>query len=441
VATALFPTAVTISGLFGHVDHSIDLSSKSPVNVLTGPNGCGKTHTLRLIRAALSLDFNELLALPFKQAGVALSDGSALGFSRTEGKISKLQVSRVDRHAKPLGSVSVTSQKFDPTAGHDLTPSWLHPVGDDQWIDDRTDRLFTSRDLERRFGIRVPDRSARAEVIRSNSWLRSLDSLPAPVFVDTKRLDTVPMSREDDPYSRTRAPRYNNAVGRINQYIEQIRSQIGEAKRLSLAASQSADEQFAYNLMNVSRAAVKQDLIETEYERLAELNAALSLNGLSGRPIDVVLPTRMNPTEKRVMNLFLSDWVSKLDPLLPVHRKLSLLRKIIEQKFIGKTIEINDEGGLEFKSRGDGGTIPVNQLSSGEQHLLALFTQLIFAAEAGSTVLIDEPEISLHAAWKHEFLDDMEEVARLSQLVIIMATHSTAIINGRWDIVSELGVE
>jgi predicted ATP-binding protein involved in virulence len=63
---------------------------------------------------------------------------------------------------------------------------------------------------------------------------------------------------------------------------------------------------------------------------------------------------------------------------------------------------------------------------------------LLFSARSGSLVLIDEPEISMHAAWKHSFLDDISEVAKLSELQIVLATHSSAIINGNWDLVREI---
>jgi len=80
----------------------------------------------------------------------------------------------------------------------------------------------------------------------------------------------------------------------------------------------------------------------------------------------------------------------------------------------------------------------VSKLSSGEQHLVALFAMLLFSAGPASIVLIDEPEISLHAAWKHSFLDDISEVARLADLQVLLATHSSGIINGRWDLTEEL---
>ena len=56
-------------------------------------------------------------------------------------------------------------------------------------------------------------------------------------------------------------------------------------------------------------------------------------------------------------------------------------------------------------------------------------------------MLIDEPEISLHAAWKHSFLEDISRVAEVNELQILLATHSAGIVNGRWDLVEELTLD
>ncbi|MWJ19087.1 hypothetical protein DOU17_09170 [Clavibacter michiganensis subsp. michiganensis] len=434
---ALTPARLEIMGLFGHIDHNIEFS-KAGVSILAGPNGCGKTHALRILRATLALDFHELLALPFKSAVLQLQDNSHISLLKESTKTEELvRISRSDHNNNHLGATRASTQHFDPSAAQELPP-WLHPLDDDLWMDERTDRISTTRDIERRLGIRVPNRNARAMLIHTNPWLEDLRSVPESVFIDTKRLDTMPSLRDDDSYLPPSRRNLKGAAARISQYTDRVRVQIHEAKNKSLEASQSADERFAFNLMNMAHETVKQGYIEAEYARLVQLNAALSQNGLSGKPIDVKLRPKMNPTEKRVLNLFLRDWVKKLEPLLPIHERLTILTRIINDKFHDKHMTVENDGELRFQR--DGVTIPVSRLSSGEQHLLALFSQLLFAASRGSTVLIDEPEISLHAAWKHSFVADIEEVAAISGLSIVMATHSTAVINGRWEIVSELGL-
>jgi predicted ATP-binding protein involved in virulence len=77
-------------------------------------------------------------------------------------------------------------------------------------------------------------------------------------------------------------------------------------------------------------------------------------------------------------------------------------------------------------------------LSSGEQHELVLLYELLFKVEPKSLVLIDEPELSLHVGWQVSFLKDLQEVIKLADLDILMATHSPDIIQDRWDLTVEL---
>jgi len=53
-------------------------------------------------------------------------------------------------------------------------------------------------------------------------------------------------------------------------------------------------------------------------------------------------------------------------------------------------------------------------------------------------LMIDEPELSLHAAWQSEFIEDLKRILRLSGVTVLIATHSSALIGGNWDLVVEL---
>ena len=223
----------------------------------------------------------------------------------------------------------------------------------------------------------------------------------------------------------------------MGRYVGEIQSQVEDARRRSLNESQLADERFASNLLKAQKKPPPTAELASKYDELSRLSEDLSKNGLAGKVDSVVIPEKANETQRLVLDLFLRDWQKKLDPLLPIHRKLSALRNVVNNKFLDKSISFDVKGGIVFTAS-DGSAIRAEQLSSGEQHLLALFTLLLFAADEGSTVLIDEPELSLHAAWKHAFIDDIEEVARIGRLTIVLATHSTAIVNGRWELVQEL---
>ena len=78
-------------------------------------------------------------------------------------------------------------------------------------------------------------------------------------------------------------------------------------------------------------------------------------------------------------------------------------------------------------------TILPSELSSGEQHQIVLFFELIFKPKLKSVYLIDEPEISLHVKWQR-LLNDLLKLSKSFHHTFIIATYSPQIINNRRDI-------
>jgi ABC-type lipoprotein export system ATPase subunit len=427
--------------LFGSIYHDIELNQDSHVTILTGPNGCGKTHVLKLYRALLSLDIRSLMASPYSSAAITLSNGSKLSADRAEaGELVLLDLRGMipgsEPHHAPFSSADMPAESTE-----DDLPRHIHQVQDGRWIDTHTGRFLSPAYIEQRYGVQVSSEHLRTKIVAANPWLKLLVPEEAPILIDTKRLDTSLYSiptRTVEPGSNIRVGLARaGAAGRIGEYIDQVRQQITEARRESLIRSQEADEKFAATLLRRSRSTVKEEKLKARYERLTAMHAELNQSGLTGKAVAVQFPPTTNPTERRILNVFIEDWERKLAPLIPVNEKLKVLRRIINEKFVRKTLAFDRRGYMQFLSVNDV-AVSVDQLSSGEQHLLALFTMLLFTAHPGSIVLIDEPEISLHAAWKHAFIEDLEQVAGISQLSVIIATHSSAVINGRWDIVREL---
>lgn len=424
--------AVEVESLFGHLSQQVKIRTADHITILTGPNGSGKTHLLRLLAGIAGLEFTPVARLPFRSAAVTYDDGRVLRVTKKSLVNSSLEITGTSK-GKVIGEGEV-----DPLSHLDEStlPQYIAKLDEDLWIDTRDGEELTGDLLVQRF--RVKHGLTREEVCERLPWLTSFAPTAAPTLIETGRLETVPdvpMSLRRTAVARTRRP---EAEGRIAAYTERITQLITDARRTSLSTSQQADRRFPARALDKARISVKERELRERYERVSELHQALHRNGLTEESIGVVMPTeKTNPTERRILNVFLEDWEAKLAPLLPVHEKLELWRSVVASKLAHKSIHIDARGSITFRSA-DGDVIPVSVLSSGEQHLVALYTMLLFAATPTSLVLIDEPEISLHAAWKHAFLDDISQIARTNELQVILATHSTGIINGRWDLVEEL---
>ncbi|MEU4472924.1 AAA family ATPase [Micromonospora sp. NPDC023888] len=424
---------LNVKGLFQFIDHDISFSADAPVTILSGPNGIGKTHILRLIKALLDLDLLRVGEIPFQAAHVLFSNKRSLLLEKVEeGGRLFLRVSGSGPRGAHLGTTRVPV-----TTNLANLPPWVVRLDNGRWYDIRPaqPRPLPRSFIQRQFGIEG-DPFEEAFVVPP--WLAEVMLDGESVFIDTKRLDTLART---EPGHLEHASEVTHK-SRIEEYIRQIQIQVSEAKTASLAATQSADESFAARVLQGARTTVKESFLKARYQKVAEQASELYRNGLSAAVVDVDFPSsKTNPTERRVLAVFLDDWENRLFPLLPVNEKLKTLRSIVINKFIGKDLRVAASGVPTFFSTVDESEIGVTSLSSGEQHLLALFTMLLFSTKERSVVLIDEPEISLHAAWKHAFLQDISDVARIAHLQVVIATHSSGIINGRWDLVQELGAE
>lgn len=73
------------------------------------------------------------------------------------------------------------------------------------------------------------------------------------------------------------------------------------------------------------------------------------------------------------------------------------------------------------------GARKISCLSSGEKQILILFTFLAFIAKSSSVFIVDEPELSLHPKWQHEFMEYFLKL-RPSNTQLLLATHSPDIV-------------
>jgi len=72
----------------------------------------------------------------------------------------------------------------------------------------------------------------------------------------------------------------------------------------------------------------------------------------------------------------------------------------------------------------DGTNIPLQSLSSGEKQLLRLMLETL--AAGSSTVMIDEPELSMHVDWQQVLVAAMRRVNPECQM--LLATHSPEVM-------------
>lgn len=85
-----------------------------------------------------------------------------------------------------------------------------------------------------------------------------------------------------------------------------------------------------------------------------------------------------------------------------------------------------------------GQIVRLNHASSGELSLISSLLFIDTMVPAGSLILIDEPENSLHPNWQHEYIDLLKAAIGYRDMTVVIATHAPLIVTGafadeRWE--------
>lgn len=123
---------------------------------------------------------------------------------------------------------------------------------------------------------------------------------------------------------------------------------------------------------------------------------------------------------------------------LKVERLLLSSINLIVEKFNqyligGKKLEITEE---KVVVRIGSKELEINELSSGERHILTFLTLVLFHGQERDFLIIDEPEISLNITWQRELLGLFNELVPDTQ--IIVASHSPALAKRNPNYLAEL---
>lgn len=430
IPAVAFIEHIAVQKLFGLYDHSIKLRDEPPVTIVAGPNGVGKTTLLSLTRALVNGDFRTVLRHDFELLRIGANTGQELLASplASEGDGDEEEL-RLHLELRKRDETTESEVVTVPRQSQELAlPPYIEQHAKDVFFDQRMGEFLTVEEVSARYG-RPRGRPASPGYVPE--WFSQISWKVD--FIETKRLDTL--------IARGRLGRRREiGPAPIHYYLAAVTEALEVARRESTRIRQSRDRNFTRRLLDkASRMSVKEEPLRERYTAIEQLAEQLAVNGLLSDSLDVLPTGKLNPTEKRIVSLFLDDFEAKLEPLLPVSSKVEQLRGVIGNKFLNKRLEIDSVQGIRFLAEPDEHPIAPESLSSGEQHELALISRLLFKETPGTTVLIDEPELSLHVSWQHEMVNDLVEIAQVADLSFVLATHSTAIINGRWELVEELG--
>lgn len=419
---------VYLSKLYGIYNHHIFLDNDG-LTIIHGPNGVGKTAVLKCLKFILDWDLVALSKIPFRLCRIEMDNGLVI----TAQRQTKMADSKNESFT---GAVDVTLRRPDGTVEHaqgldtkmlEFSESvaeskpWLSKLRKGLWRDVRDGTLVEAHDIIAEY---LPSKKKK----KSNSaFFDSLRNSLSAKIIDTHRLSGI----------NTEASSGAKILECVADMVKQIKTVNAEyAKR-----AQELDQTFPHRLIMESQTAystmeVKQRLLRFE-TRQGQLSAIGLLASLEGP----VLPSdidALSDAKLEAISLFVQDSEKKLDSFNELAIRCSALLKLIENKFTNKKLAIRKDEGLVVLDSFNGNPIPIEALSSGEQHEIVITYELLFKTPANTLLLIDEPEISLHVAWQKTFIEDLKYMSNIVGFDALVATHSPFIVGDHYEIMQAL---
>jgi predicted ATP-dependent endonuclease of OLD family len=369
--------SVSVAGLAGQSGR-LSLTFNRDINVLWGVNGCGKTSLLKIIHSALQDDAGILVRVPFTSAEVEFVQESP-GESTHTRTITR----RRERQ--------VTVEELVGTAESD-TAEYAEMLIED------------SREL--RWTTKTRSTGARRRTAFPHRYL--------------------PISRVTAD-SRSYRPYYPDRGGPLDEamldkvFADDLQNLWRDySLRASARTAEAQREGIAAILQTVIDEPVKSAGHQFDVTTAAAYGAIKTFFEQQRIPFNIgtskqfAVSIEKSPILRQVVGKVLTIQ-EQIKVIEAPRRKFASL---VGDVFSGNK-ELNlDRTRLEIRSQGS--RIPLESLSSGERQMLRI---LVESLSAGSnSIIIDEPELSMHVDWQYHLINSMRDLNPDAQ--IIAATHS-----------------
>ena len=442
-----------VNGLFGIYSHTVKLNTKKRISVIIGPNGRGKTVCLRLIDAMFNRNFAYFAEVPFQQILFSFSNGDYVKIQKPDSFDEEGHTFGNQNLVIEYPSETGDAENWNPSAFASGDPRirhltrhlpFLERVGADLWIDTRDGEEISLLEIAERYHEHLPSRISRYLESSEPERFREIVNRINCSLIETQRLLVLSEDewshehRFETTHRRRAASSSRYAIDDKARNLQQIiRGTLAQYANLS----QSLDRSFPRRVLRAKyRQSIPAVELRAQLEDLDQNRQELMHAGILDEELEQVSMEGgdIESGVAQVLDVYIRDTEKKLKVFEGLLEKISALTEIVNERFIDKRLRVDREHGFTVLSKG-GSRIPLDKLSSGEQHQLILIYDLLFEVKKNSLILIDEPELSLHVSWQKTFIDSLERMIALSEFDVVIATHSPPLVARHFELATELG--
>ena len=439
---------VEFTKLFGYFDYSIDFHDT--VTILHGLNGCGKTTMLQTINAVFNKEMDTIKSTDLQSVSFFFSTGAILKIDRKKiyldpekekaTGIIYLAYSIIENGKETVFDSFENTDEYQDIVkrflkGYRPFP-FLERINESTWYDRKRETKLNLEEVIAEYGTIIFRRYSR-------EYLE--DDIPQPVQDILASMDVRLIAADRLTVAKRVERQYGEDNIKIERRVNLIAKDLSQKIRDTIQhyaqLSQAKDRTFPLRAIKQSSPLtvdeIKSKMIELESKRKEFVDTGILEEEQDDIGIHDLLDA-ITESNRQNLSLYAIDTEEKLNALSSLSSSINLFRNLIDKNFNNKRIVFNKDYGFRFVATYSDSTILPQSLSSGEQHELVMFYDLIFNASENTLILIDEPELSLHIKWQLDYVDELLQIISATKFSAVLATHSPQIIHDKWDLTVSL---
>ncbi len=438
---------IKIYGLHNEMD--VSLNFNSPVKIIIGDNGSGKTTVLNALYCILNKDFSKLSSLSFERIELKIKNIKKIIIKKSDlykgWDVEELYHPAIRALLDYVSEIEliellnlVYTEGFSKTR---KSPNFRKILETRNWtsseIYDRLEHVAHIKNNKLKINI-IQQEFLFEDFIDSNNLAKIkeiiTDSVKGKVlYLPTyRRIEEAIKNFGDlNDNSISKSPLIKFGMEDVEQRFKRIQSELKDsAVRL-------------YTNLNgkmLTQLASKHEALEEDFVKIENTDALKIVFARVGDSIT-------KETKKNILSLIdkghikqeryhplvfvLSNLIDVYDEQKETDESIKSFIKVAN-KYLVKKEFIYDENNVEISviNKKSKKIVTLENLSSGEKQLISIFS-LLYLEEENYIVIFDEPELSLSIEWQEMILPDMLKSGKCSFLVA--ATHSPFIFNNELD--------
>lgn len=416
-----------IGKLFGNLNIEIDFEEKA--KIIVGENGCGKTTILNIIYYTLCNNDTEFLKLKyydFQNIELVFSDNTEIQFTKKdiiawEAVRLPIEIRRLYRF---LPADKVKKIIDDTKMGKNLK---------------ETEEILKNYGVNiSRFKKYIEDISGQEKMKNSMQSARKTicEKVPGKIlYLPTFRRieDDLRSLDVSDSYTRRLSAEIgiNFGMKDVENLLDKTTKKIKESYRngFSKIFTEMMFDFYDDRQMKNEKFKNKEAIITV----VKRMDKSLIDSKTKDSIIEKIENYVKNDMASPEYNYFFNKLCIVFEEQIKIENALHEFEKKCNYYLVNKEVQI-DNNTLEFtihEKRGMRRKIELEQLSSGEKQMVALFAKLYLDDENEYVILFDEPEISLSLKWQKTYLEDIYNMEKCKFLLAV--THSPFVFDNALD--------